>query len=59
MALAIASLVVVMLVTFGLIEIAVATHVANGIGFLLLLLIVVALLTSAAVLLNLMLNRKP
>lgn len=59
MALAIASLVVVMLVTFGLIWIAVATHVANGIGFFLLLLVMVALLTSAAVLLNLMLNRKP
>lgn len=57
-ALALASLVVVMLVTFGLVVIAVATHVANGTGFLLLLLVVVILLTSAAVLLNLVLNRK-
>lgn len=55
--LAIASLVLVMLLTFGLVGIAAATHAANGIGFL--ILVVVALFTSAAVLINLMLNRKP
>ena len=56
-ALAIASLVMVMLLTFGLVGIAAATHAANWVGFL--ILIVVALFTSAAVVINIMFNRKP
>ena len=56
-ALAIASLVLVMLLTFGLVVIAVATHAASGMWFL--IIVVVALFTSAAVLINLALNRKP
>lgn len=58
-ALAIASLVVVMLLTLGLVAIAAATHAASGIAFLILILVVVALFTSAAVIVNILLNRKP
>ena len=54
-ALAIASL--VMLLTLGLVGIATATHAANGIGFL--ILVVVALFTAAAVIIKIVLNRKP
>lgn len=56
-ALAIASLVLVMLLTLGLVGIAAATHAAEGIRFL--ILVVVALLTAAAVIINLVVNRKP
>jgi hypothetical protein len=56
-AIAIASLVLVVLLTLGLVGIAAATHAANGIVFLILL--VVVLFTSAAVIINIMLNRKP
>ena len=55
-AFAIASLVLVMLLTFGLAWIAAATHAANGIW--LLIIIVVALFISAAVLFNLLLSCK-
>ena len=55
-ALAIASLVVVMLLTLGVVGIAAATHAGNGIGFL--IFIVVALFISAAVIVNILLNRK-
>ena len=54
LALAIASL--VMLLTFGLVGIAAATHVANGVGFL--ILFVVALFTSATVIINIVFNRR-
>jgi len=57
LALAIASLVMVMLLTFGLVGIAAATHAANGVGFL--ILFVVALFTFAAVVINIVFNRKP
>ena len=57
LALAIASLVMVMLLTFGLVGIAAATHVVNGVGFL--ILFVVALFTSATVIINIVFNRKP
>jgi hypothetical protein len=57
LALAIASLVTVMLLTFGLVGIAAATHVANVVGFL--IFFVVALFTSAAVIISIMFNRKP
>ncbi len=56
-ALAIASLVLLLLLTLGLVGIAAATHAANGIGFL--ILVVVALFTAAAVIINIVLNRKP
>ena len=56
-ALAIASLALVMLLTLGLVGIAAATHAANGIVFL--ILVAVALFTSAAVIINIVLNRKP
>jgi hypothetical protein len=55
--LAIASLVLVMLLTLGLVGIAAATHAANWIGFL--ILVVVVLFTAAAVIINIVLNRKP
>jgi hypothetical protein len=54
LALAIASLVMVMLLTFGLVGIAAATHASNGVGFL--ILFVVALFTSAAVIINIVFN---
>ena len=56
LALAIASLFMVMLLTLGLVGIAVATHAATWEGFL--ILVVVALFTSAAVIINMVLNRK-
>jgi len=56
-ALAIASLVVVMLLTLGLVGIAAATHAGRWIVFP--ILVVVALFISAAVIVNLLLNRKP
>jgi len=56
LALAIASLVMVMLLTFGLVGIAAATHADNGVGFL--ILFVVALFTSATVVINIVFNRK-
>ena len=56
-ALAIASLILVMLLTLELLGIAAATHAANGIDFL--ILVVVALFTAAAVLINIVVNRKP
>jgi len=56
LALAIASLIIVMLLAFGLVGIAVATHAASWIVFLILL--VVVLFTSAAVIINIVFNRK-
>jgi hypothetical protein len=56
-AIAIASLILVILLTLGLVGIAAATHAPNWIAFL--ILVVVALLTSAAVIINILLNRKP
>ena len=55
-ALAIASLVMVILLTIGLVGIAVAMHAANGVGFL--IFCVVALFTAAAVIINIVFNRK-
>jgi hypothetical protein len=52
-----ASLVLILLLTFGLVGITAATHAANGIKFL--MLVVVALFTAAAVLINVVANRKP
>jgi hypothetical protein len=57
LALAIASLVMVMLLTFGLVGIAAATHAANGVGFL--ILFVVTLVASAAIIIKIVFNRKP
>jgi hypothetical protein len=56
LALAIASLAMVMLLTFGLAGIAAVMHAANWVGFL--ILFVAALFTSAAVIINNVFNRK-
>ena len=57
LALAIASLVMVLLLALGLIGLAAATHAANWVGFL--ILFVVILFATAAVVINIMINRKP
>ena len=54
--LAIASLVIVMLLTVGLVGIAVATHPAGWVVFLLIFILV--LFTSSAVIINIVFNRK-
>jgi len=56
LALAIASLVIVMLLAFGLVGIVIATHAASWVVFLILL--VVVLFTSAVVIVNIVVNRK-
>ena len=56
LALAITSLVMVMLLTFVLVGIVATMHPANGVGFL--ILFVVALFISAAVIINIVFNRK-
>ena len=55
--LAIASLVMLMLLTFGLVGIAVATHAASWVVFP--ILFVLVLFASAAVIINIVFNRKP
>ncbi|HEX6484324.1 MAG TPA: hypothetical protein VF043_36230 [Ktedonobacteraceae bacterium] len=55
--LAIASLVMIMIMTFGLIGIAVSTHAAAWAIFPILFILV--LFTSAAVIINIVFNRKP
>ena len=54
--LAIVSLVIVMLLTFGLVAIAVATHAATWVVFL--MLFVLVLFTAAVVIINIAFNRK-
>jgi hypothetical protein len=57
LALAIASLVMIMIMTFGLIGISVATQAAGWVVFP--ILFVLVLFTAAAVIINIMFNRKP
>jgi hypothetical protein len=57
LALAIVSLVLLMLITFGLIGIAIATHVPDWAVFP--ILFILTLFASAAVIINVVFNRKP